>query len=255
MTMSVITGRQKILLLIAGIFILGIGASRCINGDNDIRILLIGKTGVGKSTTGNTILGFEAFPAKLSGSSVTKKTQFHIAKRFNKNVIVVDTPGLYDMNKTNQEVILEISKCFGIISPGFHAIILVLQIGRYTTEEQDTVDFYLNAFGQDVKKYLLIVFTGKDRLDRDKMTVKVYVNTLKKTSNLRILIDNIDGRYTAIGYRGNPADRKAEVKYILAMIEEMKRENGHSYYTNEMFRRQRLFLKERNEMQKRKERK
>ena len=149
----------------------------------------------------------------------------------------MDTPGLFDTNRTEQETLVEMSKWYSLVSPGIHAIILVVQVGRFTEEEQKTVDFFMKVFGEDLKDYLVVVFTHKDRLEDENITVDDFVQTMNKSSNLRRLIDASKGRYTAIGYKGKMEERTMEVKEILSMIEEIARKYGKNYYSKEVLQR------------------
>ncbi|KAK3091445.1 hypothetical protein FSP39_019908 [Pinctada imbricata] len=203
---------------------------------NERRILLIGKTGVGKSSTGNTILGNTIFHAETSGESVTRRIKYGKAERFGRRFFVVDTPGLFDTNIHNEQVMQEISKYFSISFSGLHAIVLVVQIGRFTEEENKTVQFFLERFGENVFDFLVVAFTHKRKLEDDGKSIDDYVRTLGAKSSLTKLLERIHYRYVAFGLNGNEIERKSEVLDFLITVEGMMDNNGGNLYTNKMYR-------------------
>lgn len=150
-------------------------------------------------------------------------------------MVVVDTLGYFNTNRTGKEMEAKLTKWYTLVSPGIHAIILVLKVDRFTKEDHKTVDFYMKIFGDDLKDYIVIVFTNKDRLEENEETIDDFVQTIDNSSNIRKLIDECKGRYTAIGYRGREEDRVKEVKYILSLIDSIKGKDGRNYYSNEVF--------------------
>ncbi|KAK2857550.1 hypothetical protein Q7C36_005469 [Tachysurus vachellii] len=193
------------------------------NSSDELRLVLLGRSGSGKSTAGNTILGRDEF--KLCRDDATGATTQLCVKGTamigKKQVTVVDTP---DWFWPPEKLTTHLSSCVELCAPGPHAFLLCVPVTLPGRSNLHDLSSLKNAFGSDaILRHTLVIFTHSDKL-KD-ANVEEYIAA--KRPELLELVEKCDDHYHVLKQGKNGGN----IEELLEKVEQVVKESGGSHYS------------------------
>ncbi|XP_051572056.1 GTPase IMAP family member 8-like isoform X1 [Myxocyprinus asiaticus] len=186
----------------------------------ELRLLLVGWRGAGKSSAGNVLLGCRVFESGRP-TEVSVRRQAFVAGR---RLTIVDTPGWdwFSVQRTPSNVRKEIRQGAGLLHPGPHALLLVIPVvSTLTPKKRQALKSHLEMFSEEACLHTLVLFSCGDWLYGTSIEDHIQQNG----GELLKLMKHCWNCYHVLDCTKANQDR-TQVTELLQKIEEMVAENG-----------------------------
>ncbi|OXB64228.1 hypothetical protein ASZ78_003676 [Callipepla squamata] len=174
--------------------------------------MLLGRSGAGRSATGNTLLSQEHFVSRLSSQPVTTTCAEGRREWGSWSVVVMDTPAIFGGSSWDKKKLAdERKRCLDFAAHKPCVLLLVTQLGRYTREDRKVQKGVQKLF-RDATEHMMVVFTRKEDLGDD--SLDTYVRTADNGA-LKKLVDACGKHYCAVSNREPRPERDVQANEVL----------------------------------------
>lgn len=177
---------------------------------NEVRVVVLGMAGVGKTSTIQTLLG--------QSSKIERNTpQVHMTSWTEMNFRLIDSSGFQNVN----EVKHVLSQPLRDASPGPHVIMIVISVGRVSKDTFKMIND-IHAYLDDSVKHTMIVFSRKDDLEDTP-----FREFIEKSSELKQIVERHGKRVHALNNKD--INDQTQVNELFQKISEIYRKNNGEF--------------------------
>ena len=123
-------------------------------------------------------------------------------------------------------------KTVALLDPGPTAVLYVVRFGRYTKEEFETYQRLKRLFGDDITRYITIVFTGGDMLKKEHKSIEQCIR--EAGEDLSLVLRECQSRYVVFNNHDSKKNKKVSVKELLEKLQQNLRANGNKPYRSQI---------------------
>lgn len=182
----------------------------------ELRLVLLGSIGCGKTLTGDTLLGQQS----LGPGRCPRTCQLRQGMSEGRRLTLVEAPRWYwSGGQVESSVKQETKRAISLSEPGPHALLILIPVGEFTDVERRVPSELEDMFGKGTLRHSLVLLTCGDYLIEK--GAEEYL--AGEDPGFREVIKQCGGRYHVINNR-RPQDR-SQVRTLLDKVRSSRRES------------------------------
>ncbi|KAI4895039.1 hypothetical protein NFI96_009750, partial [Prochilodus magdalenae] len=223
----------------------------------ELRLVLLGRTGCGKSAAAGKTLSAEREKRSQAGAStVRQQSESRQGEVAGRQVTVVDTPDWFCPGLPLEELRQDVGHCVRLSAPGPHAFLLVMPVKQSTGEERGMLEKMEEMFGERCWRNTMILLTVTDEVQEK--NIEEFIQS--GNQEIQRLVEKCGNRFHCLNIK--ESGDGSQTSELLEKIEKMVEGDKEEFYSSEIYLEiesqireiERRIVREREEMRERAER-